>query len=188
MAELYEATTSPTASPKLIFQGSQRNMAVGFAMLAAGGLAFSMNLADVFFAKATAWTFVLWGALFLYVGLMDMYQTYEVTDEGLIIRNPMRPWTAVKLFDWPHLHRLDLVVKRIDARQEDIVMQIYHTPEGEIVIDREDRAFDPELARLIIERAGLKAVDPANPTDLTNLPKGKTTYTWNQSGRLAAAG
>jgi YD repeat-containing protein len=40
---------------------------------------------------------------------------------------------------------------------------------------------------LIIERAGLKAVDASNPTDLTHLPKGKTTYVWNQSGRLAAA-
>jgi hypothetical protein len=142
----------------------------------------------LFFAKATASVFVFWGALFLYIGLMDLYQTYEVTDEGLVIRNPMRPWAAIKLYDWGHLHRLDLVVKRVDAQIEDAVMQVYYTPEGEIVLEREDRAYDPELARLIIERAGLKPTDPANPRDLAQLPKGKATYVWNKSGRLVTGG
>jgi hypothetical protein len=187
MAEVYEASTPPAQdAPKLIFSGTQRNMAVGFAMFIAAALAFSMDLTHTFFANATAWTFVLWGALFVYVGLMDIYQTYEVTDAGLVIRNPMRPWAATKVFDWDHLYRLDLVVKRIDAQIEDTEMQVYFTPEGEIAIEREDRAYDPQLAQLIIDRAGLKPTDASNPKDLTQLPKGKTTHIWNKSGRIAA--
>jgi len=188
MTEYADATTTPAQSKKLVFQGTPRNMAVGFAMLAASVLAFSMNLTHTFFAGATAWIFALWGALFLYIGLMDLYQTYEVTDEGLIIRNPMRPWAATKVYDWGHLHRLDLVVKRVDAQIEDAIMQVYYTPEGEIALEREDRAYDPELARLVIERAGLKPTAPANPSDLTKLPKGKATYAWTKSGRLTTGG
>jgi hypothetical protein len=188
MMEVADATNPPVQPKKLVFQGTPRNLAVAFAMLAAGVLAFSMNLTHTFFAEATAWVFVLWGALFLYIGLMDLYQTYEVTDEGLIIRNPTRPWAATKFFDWGHLHRLDLIVKRVDAQLDDAVMQVYYTPEGEIALGREDRAYDPELAGLIIERAGLKPTEPANPSDLTQLPKGKATYVWNQSGRLASGG
>lgn len=193
MANAYETVAgetaeAPVAEPKLVFTGTQRNLAVGVAMLAASVLAFSMKLTDVFFAEATAWTFALWGALFIYIGLMDIYQTYEVTDAGLIIRNPMRPWAATKLFDWPHLYRMDIVVKRADAQYEDAEIQVYYTPEGEIAIEREDRAYDPQLARLIIERANLKPTDPGNPADLTALPQGKATYAWNQSGRLAGGG
>lgn len=193
MANAYETIAGETAEPtgaeqKLVFTGTQRNLAVGVAMLTASALAFSMKLTNVFFAEATAWTFALWGALFIYIGLMDIYQTYEVTDAGLIIRNPMRPWAATKLFDWPHLYRVDILVKRADAQHEDAEIQVYYTPEGEIAIEREDRVYDPELARLIIERANLKPTDPGNPTDLTTLPQGKATYVWNQSGRLAGGG
>jgi hypothetical protein len=145
-----------------------------------------MNLTDVFFAEATAWTFVLWGLLFLYIGLMDLYQTYEVTDEALIIRNPMRPWAATKVFDWPHIHRLDIKVKRSEAEFEDAELQVYYTPEGEITIEREDRAYNPDLAWLIVNRADLKQTSPDNPADFTKLPKGKTTHIWNKSGRIAA--
>lgn len=189
MVDTYETTakTAPPAEQKLVFTGTQRNLALGVAMFAAAVLAFSMKLTDVFFAEAVAWTFAIWGALFIYIGLMDIYQTYEVTDEGLVIRNPLRPWAATKLFDWPHLHRLDVVVKRVDAAYEDAEIQVYFTPEGEITIEREDRAYDPELARLIIERAKLLPTDPSNPTNLTRLPKGKATYIWNKSGRIAAS-
>lgn len=186
MVNAYE-TTAPPAEQKLVFTGTQRNLALGVAMFAAAVLAFSMKLTDVFFAEATAWVFALWGVLFIYIGLMDIYQTYEVTDEGLVIRNPMRPWAATKLFDWPHLHRLDIVVKRVDATYEDAEIRVYYTPEGEIVIEREDRAYDPELVRLIIERAELQPTDPSNPSDLTKLPRGKATYIWNKSGRIAAS-
>jgi hypothetical protein len=187
MANAYESVQPAPSEPKLVFSGTQRNLAAGISMLIAGILAFSMKLTDVFFAEATAWTFVLWGALFIYVGLMDFYQTYEVTDEALIIRNPLRPWTSVKVFDWAHLHRLDLIVRRVEAKPQDVEMQIYYTPEGEIAIDREDRMFDPELARLIIERANLLPTDPSNPAELTTLPQVKATYIWNKSGRITAA-
>lgn len=187
MAETAETITPQTVQHTFAYEGTPRNMAVGFAMFAAAVLAFSMNLTDVFFARATAWTFVLWGALFLYIGLMDIYQTYEVSEQGLTIRNPMRPWTAVKFYDWAHLHRLDIVVKRVDAQIDDAVMQFYYTAPGEIALEREDRAYHPELARVIIERAGLKSTDAKNPQDLTQLPKGKATYIWNQSGRMAVS-
>jgi hypothetical protein len=193
MAEVYGAVDTPiennsgTASNKLVFEGTQRNLVVGLAMLATGALAFSMDLTHTFFAEAMAWTFVLWGVLFLYGNLLDIYQTYEVTDEALIIKNPLRPWGATKVWDWAHLHRMDVVVKRAEAELDDAVMQIYYTPEGEIVIEREDRAYNPELARLIIERAGLKPTAPENPKDLVQLPPGKRTYFWNKSGRIAAS-
>jgi hypothetical protein len=186
MAGIYGAAES-TPETKMIYGGTQRNLAAGFAMFAAGALAFGMNLTDVFFAEAIAWTFVLWGALFVYIGLMDLYQSYEVTDDALIIRNPMRPWAATKVYDWAHVHRLDLVVKRNEALTEDVEMQVYYTPEGEIAIEREDRAFAPELVRQVLQRAELKPTDPGNPTDFDKLPKGKTTYIWNKSGRFTAS-
>lgn len=187
MVSGYQTADAPVAQEKLIFTGTQRNLASGFAMLAAAGLAFSMKLTDVFFAEAVAWVFVLWGVLFIYTGLLDMNQTFEVTDDALIVRNAMRPWAAPKVYDWAYVHRLDVVVKRIDARPEDAVMQIYYTPEGEIEIFREDRAYDPDLARLVIDRAGLQPVAASNPSDLTQLPRGKATYYWNKSGRMAVA-
>ncbi|MCX6046821.1 MAG: hypothetical protein NT075_17080 [Chloroflexi bacterium] len=194
MTEVAEATTLPLGSTaagekqvtnQLVFQGTRRNMVVGIAMLATAGLAFTMNLTHVFFASAMAWTFALWGGLLLYSNLLDYYETYTVTDAGLLIKNPLRPWGAVKVWDWAHLNRVDIVVKRTEANVEDAVMQVYYTPEGEIVIEREDRAYDPELVRLIIERAGLKPTDPSNPKDLTQLPPGKKMYAWNKAGRLA---
>ncbi|CAN5449868.1 hypothetical protein BH10CHL1_BH10CHL1_38680 [soil metagenome] len=195
MTEVAEATTLPlgnnaveakqVATNKLVFQGTQRNMVVGVAMLTTAGLAFTMNLTHVFFASAMAWTFALWGALLLYSNLLDYYETYTVTDQGLVIKNPLRPWGAMKVWDWAHLNRVDILVKRTEANPEDAMMQVYYTPEGEIVIEREDRAYDPELVRLIIERAGLKPTDPGNPKDLTQLPPGKKMYAWNKAGRLA---
>lgn len=188
MAEVYQAAAAPAASSKITFTGTQRNMAAAFAMFITAAMAFSMNLTDVFFAEAVAWTFVIWGLLLLYGNLLDQYQTYELTDEALIIKNPLRPWSATKVWDWAHIHRLDVVVKRAEAELADAMLQVYFTPQGEIVIEREDRAYDPELARLIIERAGLKSTDPSNPTDLTHLPPGKATYIWNESGRYTAGG
>lgn len=188
MAEAYQVAETPAAGNKITFSGTQRNMAAAFAMFITAALAFSMNLTDVFFAKAVAWTFVIWGGLLLYGNLLDQYQTYEVTDEALIIKNPLRPWGGSKVWDWAHVHRLDVVVKRAEAEQEDAMLQVYFTPQGEIVIEREDRVYDPELARLIIERANLKSTDPSNPTDFQHLPQGKATYIWNQSGRYTAGG
>ncbi len=171
----------PEAPRDIVFYGTQCNMAMGVAMLVAGALAFSMGMTHVFFAEAIAWTFVLWGILLIYGDLLDIYEIYRVTEDALVIYNPLRPWGLKKIWDWGHIHRLDIVVRRPDARYEDAMLQVYYTPEGELTLEREDRVYDPELARLIIERAGLQPADSSNPTDLTRLPAGRTgTYTWKK--------
>jgi len=185
--EVAGVTTMPAADNKIVFKGSPNNMVVGIAMLATAALAFTMDLTHVFFARAMAWVFVLWGALLLYGKLMDLYQTYVVTDEALIIKNPLRPWGATKIWDWAHIYRVDIVVKRAEAEPQDLESQVYFTPEGDSVIEREDRIYDPELVRLIIERAGLKPTSPDNPKDLTQIPQVKTRYAWNTSGKLVTA-
>lgn len=191
MTEIAEVANLPAndhkADNKIVFEGTQRNMVVGIAMLTTAALAFSMDLTHVFFAGAIAWTFVLWGALLLYSNLLDFYETYTVTDENLVIKNPLRPWGATKVWDWAHINRVDVIVKRDEAELADAVTQVYYTAEGEIEIEREDRAYDPELVRLIVERAKLKPTNPANPKDMTHLPAGKKTYVWNQSGKLAGS-
>jgi hypothetical protein len=162
------------------FRGTPRNLAAGAALLFGGLLAFSMGMTDVFFAEATAWTFVAWGVLLIYGGLLDLYTTYQVTDNALLIRNPLRPWGATKVWDWANVKRLDIAIKRKDGRPQDTVMQVYYNPEGELAMEREDRQYDPFLAQLIMERAGLRPADRANPKDLHNLPRGaKATFTWS---------
>lgn len=185
-AQAAEESTATSNTNSIVFQGTARNMAVAIAMFATAALAFSMDLTHVFFARATAWTFVIWGALLLYGNLIDVYQFYEVTDEALIIRNPVRFLQAKKVWLWSNVQRMDLLVKRTDAEYQDGVLQIYHQEPGELTIDREDRVYDPELARLIIEHAGLKPVESSKLPDLINLPKHKATYNWTTSGRLAA--
>ncbi|MCE7990165.1 MAG: hypothetical protein DYG89_54180 [Caldilinea sp. CFX5] len=171
---------------KIIFTGTHRNMAVGVAMFVTATLAFSMDLTHTFFARATAWTFVLWGLLFIYGSLLDVYQTYEVRDDALVIRNPIRFLMGNKVWVWENLQRIDLVVRRTDAEYQDTTLKVYYQEPGELTIEREDRVYDPELARLIIERAGLQPVDKKNPTNLAQLPKAKATYIWNKTGRMAA--
>jgi len=175
-----------TENPKLIFTGSHRNMAVGVAMFVTAALAFSMDLTHVFFASAVAWTFVIWGLLFIYGSLLDVYQSYEVTDAALIIRNPIRFLLPTKVWPWENIQRIDVVVRRTDAEYQDATAKVHYQQPGELTIEREDRVYDPELVRLIIERAGLLPVDKKNPTNFTQLPKAKATYIWNKTGRLAA--
>lgn len=193
MAEVAQTTiSSATVAEKsdnsLTFTGTQRNFATGVAMLLGGSMAFTMGMTDVFFAEAVAWTFVAWGLLFIYNNLIEIYQTYKVTDDALIIDTPWRPVERHKEFDWAHLHRVDVIVKRNEPKPEDIMMHVYHTPEGETVLDREDRRFDPVLAQLIIERAKLKATDATISTDLSKLPPVKGHYVWNMSGKSPLAG
>lgn len=175
-----------TEDNKIIFTGSHRNMAVGVAMFITAALAFSMDLTHVFFASATAWTFVLWGLLFIYSSLLDVYQSYEVTDTALTIRNPIRFLLPTKVWQWENIQRLDVVVRRTDAEYQDATTKVYYQQPGELTIEREDRVYDPALVQLIIERAGLVPVDKKNPTNFTQLPKTKASYIWNKTGRLAA--
>ena len=164
-------------SDKIVFHGSAKNMAVAVTMFVTASLAFSMALTDVFFANATAWTFVIWGALLIFGNLIDIYQTYEVTDEALIVRNPVRFLQATKVWNWDNINRMDVVINRAEAEYRDATIKIYYQESGEITIEREDRVYDPELARLIIERAGL-ASSGDTIDDLTQLPKIKGSYTW----------
>ncbi len=185
MAEIEEADTqaeSPeaqNASEPIRFGGTTRNLVPGMAMLLGSILAFMMGMTDVFFAEATAWTFMIWGALLIYAGLIDIYETYEVTDEALIIRNPMRPWSTTKTWDWEHVNRMEVITRKKDWKVSNAALQVYYSPEGELAIDREDRAFDPRLAELIIERAGLQPAGADNPKSLEALPlERNATYTW----------
>lgn len=173
-----EETTAQPASESFTFQGSSPNMVPGAALLFGGIMAFSMGMTDVYFAEAIAWTFAIWGLLMIYSGLMDIYTTYEVTEDALIIRNPVRPWLLRRTWDWGRINRLDVIVKRNGAGRNDVVMQVYYTPEGELANEREDRTFSATLAQIIIERAGLSAESgtPASAMDIR--PAKKAVYSW----------
>ena len=74
---------------------------------------------------------------------------------------------------------LEVAVGKKDRRPQDAMLRIYRTAQGELGIEREDRAFDAELAQAIIERAGLKPAANDNPQDLTQLSVERpVTYTW----------
>jgi len=173
-----EAETS--ASQTIRFAGTQRNMVSGIAMLFASIMAFTMGMTDVYFAEATAWTFAIWGGLLIYAGVLDLFRVYEVTEEALVIKDDWRPWNRLKVWDWERLNRVDILVKKNNAQPKDLELQVYYNPEGELAMEREDRIYDAELARLIIERAGLSPSDRNNPSDLTQIPLAeKNTYTWS---------
>jgi hypothetical protein len=184
MSDVVTAPTTPAPevtmpqSP-MIYTGSSNNLVPGMALLFGGLMAFSMGMTDVYFAEATAWTFVIWGALLIYSGLLDIYETYEVTDEALIVRNVMRPWAPRKTFDWLRVTRLDVKVNRAEGRDEDVTMHVYYQPEGELANERRDRIYNPALAAAVVERAYLNPADKNTPKDVTRIPrKEKATFTW----------
>jgi len=189
-ADMTQFNTSPLASEEdstdvqeetssRTFYGSQRNMVTGIALLGSSVMAFMMGMTDLFFTEAWAWTFGIWGALLLYTNLLDVYQMYQVNEDNLFIDNPLRPWDAKKTWEWDNISRYEIVVNRHEAEAQDAIQRVYHSLPGEIAIEREDRAYDPELAREIIERAGLNPAAADNPSDLDNLPQGKATYLWH---------
>jgi hypothetical protein len=182
---VYATDSGSVRTEPRVFQGSQRNVVVATALLLAGLVAFSMGMTTTFFAEATVWTFIIWGALLLFSSMLDLYQTYEVHEDALQIHNPVRFWSLSKSWAWKDINRLDIIVHRTDARLQDAMMHIYHTVEGEIVREREDRTFNPELAQLVIEKANLQPVDSANPKNLSRLPLNqKVTYHWTKNGSL----
>jgi hypothetical protein len=192
MADAADMTTPDDAGRRppdtsIAFRGSPRNMAVGITMLLAGILAFVMGMTDVFFAEAMAWVFIIWGALFLFGDLLDYLAVWRVTDNALVMRSPSRIWRRSKVWEWENVHRLDLVVKRIDPKVEDVVMQVYYTAPGDSVLEREDRMYSEELTRLIIERAKLKPTHAENPASFGEVPSAKATYVWNRSGRMVTS-
>ena len=42
----------------------------------------------------------------------------------------MRPWAPKKIFDWARVNRLDVVVKRAEGDDDDVIMHVYYQPEG----------------------------------------------------------
>ncbi|MCB0065659.1 MAG: hypothetical protein H6640_04800 [Caldilineaceae bacterium] len=185
MAEVVESTnvpaTSAPASDVIVFGGETRNMAMGIAMLGGGIAAFVAGLTHTFFAEAMAWTFIAWGAFFLYGDLLLATRRFIISDEGLEIKIPFRFWTRDKKWAWKDVNRMDVKIDRRNTRATDSELQVHHQFPGEIALDREDRNFDPELAMLIIERAGLKPDGAAAGVDLANLPLGKSTIlTWKK--------
>ena len=81
---------------------------------------------------------------------------------------------------------MDLIVKRIDPKVEDVQMQVYYTAPGDTVLEREDRIYSEELARLVVERAKLKPTHAVNPASFSEIPSAKATYVWNRSGKMAS--
>lgn len=165
----------------IVFGGETRNMAMGLAMLGAGAGAFVLGLTDTFFAEAIAITFILWGLLLLYNDLLLSTRRFTITDQGLKIDVPMRPWSRSRLWEWKDVSRLDIVTYRRDIDPENSTIQVHHQYPGEIALEREDRNFEPELASLIIARADLKPVKETAGLDLGNLPTGQDAmYTWKK--------
>lgn len=193
MTEVAQATASGAAGNasaagqnSLVFRGSQRNLVIPLALLLAGIMAFAMGMTRTYYGAATAWTFVIWGLLFLFSNLLDIYQEYEVSDEGIAIRNPVRIWTPDKFWKWGEIYRMDVLVRNRDTRLDDANMHIYHELSGEIIKEREDRSLDPKLAQIIIERAKLQPVGDANPASIEKLPlNNKATFHWTKNGSLA---
>jgi hypothetical protein len=186
MAEIVEnhPTLEAEAAPEkrtIRFGGSSRNMVPGVALLFASALAFSMGMTDTFFAEATAWTFLIWGALLVWSGMADVYRVVEITDEAFVVNSQLNFWSPARVYEWERINRMDIVIKRRNARAQDAEVQVYYTPPGELAMLREDNPYDPELARLVVERAGLRPADKANPTDFTQLPlEQKAVYIWQK--------
>lgn len=171
----------------ITFHGAPHNMVVGITFIMAGASAFVMGMTDVFFARAMAWIFVIWGVLFLLYDLLDWARSWTVTDEGLRIGIVTPLWKPHTLWEWANINRLDLVVKRYEPKPQDVVMQVYFTAPGDTVLYREDRVLSPDLARMIVERADLKATHAVNPASFSALPPDKKTYIWNKSGKFNTA-
>jgi len=126
-----------------------------------------------------AWTFIVWGALLLYGHIIDFSTTYEVTDDALIVRSPVRFWSLSRTMDWGHVKRMNVVVGRVGAEAEDAGLQVIYTPEGSTQMIREDMPYDAQLAQEIATRAGLKAAKGSGMTRFDAIPQEtKGNYSW----------
>lgn len=176
MTETLEAQAP--AGP-MIFRGKPKSMGAAIAVTVAGILTFSMGMNRVFFVEATAWTFIVWGALLLYGHIIDYSTTYEVSEEGLTVRSPLRFWSLGRKMEWGNIKRMNVVVGRVEATDEDATIQVIYTPEGSTQMIREDMPYDPQLAGEIVQHAGLKAARGSGMTDVAALPQDtKGSYTW----------
>ena len=163
----------------LIFRGRPKSMVSAVAMLIAGILTFTMGINRLFFVEAIAYTFLIWGALLLYGHVIELATVYEVSEEGLELRSPLRFWAVARRWDWGHITHLDLIVGRLEATENDVEMQVHYTPEGSTVLFREDLPYLPELAEEIASRAGLKPEGRQAMQTFSSIPQDdKGTYTW----------
>ncbi|MXY92737.1 MAG: hypothetical protein F4Y42_04720 [Caldilineaceae bacterium SB0664_bin_27] len=177
MAESLQAESSPES---VTFRGKPKSMVSAVALLIAGTLTFTLGINRIYFVEAIAWTFLIWGALLLYGHIIDLGTVYEVTEEGLAIKSPLRFWALSRNWDWGHFTRMDVIVKRREASEADVEMQVHYTPEDSTVLFREDLPFIPELAGEIASRAGLKPERRQAMQDFDSIPQDdKATYTWN---------
>lgn len=185
-----EATEAVKEPSKFIgdmtFANATKNPAMGLALTVAGVLSFTMGM-NTFFQTAMAWTFVIWGLLLLLVSVLNIYQRFDANDDGLAIRNPIRFWSLNKFWEWSTITRIDVMSSRRDTKLDELDMHIYREPAGQMVKEREDVKFNPDMAQVIIERAGLMPVGDGNPSDLESMPLSqKATYHWTKSGSIAA--
>ena len=176
MTEMMEAQANATG---LIFKGKPKSMSAAVAVMVAAVLTFSMGMNSVFFVEAMAWTFIIWGGLLLYGHLIDHSTTYEVTDDALIIRSPLRFWNLGRSMGWTYIKRMNVVVERTEATDEDAGLQVIFIPEGSTQMIREDMPYNSQLAEEITTRAGLKTSKGSGMTAFDALPQeSKGLYTW----------
>ena len=174
-----ESLQAEATTERLIFKGRSKSMGASIAVMVAGLLTFSMGINQVFFVEAMAWTFIVWGGLLLYGHLIDYATTYEVTENALIVRSPMRFWALQQVMEWRNIKRINVVVSRLEAQPEDTTVQIIYTPQGSTQMIREDIPFNAALAQEIVTRAGLKASKGSGMTRFDSIPQdAKGLYTW----------
>jgi hypothetical protein len=162
-----------------VFRSKPKPIVAALALLIAGALTFSMGITHIFFVEAMAWTFAIWGALLMFNHLVDYTTRYEATEESFIIRTPLVLWRPRRVWQWKNINRMNVVVERTEARPEDVILQIYHTAPGSPVLDREDVVFNPELAKIVAERAGLKVKRGQDMQSFDAIPQNaKGTYSW----------
>jgi len=174
-----ESLQAEATGERLIFKGRSKAMGAALAVMVAGLLTFSMGMNQVFFVEAMAWTFIAWGALLLYGHIIDYSTTYEVTDDALIVRSPVRFWNLRRSMDWNHIKRMNVVVDRLEAEAEDAVVQVIYIPEGSTQMIREDIPFNAALAQEIATRAKLKATKGSGMPHFDMLPQDKKgQFSW----------
>ena len=174
-----ETIQTGDAQESQIFKGKPKSMVSAAALLIAGTLTFTMGINRLFFVEAIAWTFLIWGALLLYGHLIEIGTIFVVSGEGLEVKSPLRFWAQSREWDWGHITRLDLIVDRMGATEEDVVMHVHYTPEGSTVLFREDLPYLPDLAHEIASRAALKPESLQAMQTFSSIPQEeKGTYTW----------
>ncbi len=175
-----ESIQAEEVQDTLTFRGRPKSMVSAAALLIAGVLTFTLGINRLYFVEAIAWTFLIWGALLLYGHLIEIGTVYEVSEDGLAIKSPLRFWAHSRSWDWGHMTRMEVVVGRREASESDVVLHVHYTPEDSTVLFREDLPYIPELAEEIANRAGLTPERRQAMQSFESIPQDeKASYTWN---------